>query len=78
MLNKSAVAAAVVTVAAISSFATPASAQADPALGALIEGGIGAAIGHSNNGDAVHESAERSAPSPEPASRRTPMAASLR
>jgi hypothetical protein len=50
MLKRSATAAAIVTVAALGSFSTMASAQGNPAAGALIGGGIGAAIGHSVNG----------------------------
>ena len=50
MLKKSLVIAVLGTAAAAGTLSTTASAQGDPVLGALIGGGIGAAIGHSVNG----------------------------
>lgn len=49
MLNKSLVVAAIAATVATGTFSTQASAG-DPVLGALIGGGIGAAIGHNING----------------------------
>lgn len=51
MLKRFAAAAAIVSVVAFGSVSTPAAAHGRPAVGALIGGGIGAAIGHSVNGN---------------------------
>ena len=51
MLKKSLVIAVLGTAVAAGTLSTTASAQGDPVLGALIGGGIGAAIGHSVNGN---------------------------
>ena len=50
MLKKTLIVATLGTALAAGALSTNASAQGDPLLGALVGGGIGAAIGHSVNG----------------------------